>query len=65
MLRNDDSVPFQPSHFDNAFLYVSRPHSLSSDLLLQFDSSQLLEPEEAKMAKVAPTLTPVLLPYHK
>ncbi|CAB3241290.1 unnamed protein product [Arctia plantaginis] len=55
----------EPSHFDNAFLYVSRPHSISCDLQLQFDSSQLIEPDEAKMAKTAPTLTPVLLPYHK
>ncbi|XP_039746131.1 uncharacterized protein LOC120623907 isoform X2 [Pararge aegeria] len=53
-----------PSHGSNAMLYVAKSSSTAS-LTLDFDCSRLEEPDESKSLKTAPTLVPVLLPFHK
>lgn len=53
----------EPSHGTNALLYVARPNA--TGLSLDFNISQLLEPDEAKVMTTPPTITPVLLPFHK
>ncbi|CAH0717484.1 unnamed protein product, partial [Brenthis ino] len=54
----------EPNHGHNAILYVSKP-SVKSSLVLEFDSTQLAEVDEAKNLKTPPVIIPVLLPYHK
>ncbi|KAJ8726735.1 hypothetical protein PYW08_015132 [Mythimna loreyi] len=55
----------EPSHGANAMLMCPRSAQQRHSLLLNFDSDQLIEVDEAQMAKMPPTISTTLLPYHK
>ncbi|XP_075972539.1 uncharacterized protein LOC142974241 isoform X2 [Anticarsia gemmatalis] len=63
LLPGNYVLQHEPSHGANAFLLVSRPRA--NTLVLDFDSTQLTESDEAKMVKIPPVITTALLPYHK
>lgn len=54
----------EPSHGANSLLLSSRS-GRGARLLLQFDSSQLAEADEARMVRNPPIISNALLPYHK
>ncbi|XP_050561527.1 uncharacterized protein LOC118263295 isoform X2 [Spodoptera frugiperda] len=54
----------EPSHGANSMLLSSRS-GRGARLLLQFDSSQLAEADEAQMVRNPPVISDALLPYHK
>ncbi|KAF9813177.1 hypothetical protein SFRURICE_015666, partial [Spodoptera frugiperda] len=54
----------EPSHGANSMLLSSRS-GRGARLLLQFDSSQLAETDEAQMVRNPPVISDALLPYHK
>ncbi|KAJ8724746.1 hypothetical protein PYW07_015704 [Mythimna separata] len=65
LVKKSATLGIQPSHGANAMLLCPRTGHQRPSLLLNFDSDQLLEVDEAQMAKMPPTISTALLPYHK
>ncbi|XP_068628029.1 uncharacterized protein [Battus philenor] len=55
----------EPSHGTNALLYGTQTSGGGESLQLQFSCAQRTDIDEAQSLKIAPTLTPLLLPMHK
>ncbi|XP_047023206.1 uncharacterized protein LOC124632414 isoform X2 [Helicoverpa zea] len=64
LLPGDYILQHEQSHGPNCLL-LSPATSVTPQLRLSFDSTQLVEADEAHTVKTAPVLCDVLLPYHK
>uniref|UniRef100_A0A2A4IXC6 Little elongation complex subunit 2 C-terminal domain-containing protein n=1 Tax=Heliothis virescens TaxID=7102 RepID=A0A2A4IXC6_HELVI len=65
LLPGDYVLQHEQSHGANCLLVSARATGAAPRLRLQFDSTQLVDADEAHTVKAAPVLCDVLLPYHK